>query len=78
MHLYILAASIVEKRPAAVWNSANIRKQETGSNITSVWDGGIVYVLILHIRKLEIIHFSSAALTANLIDSITCMQWPYL
>lgn len=39
------------------WNSAKTRKQEIGSSVTSVWCGGIVYVLTLHIRKLKVIHF---------------------
>ena len=61
----------MKERPAAVWNSANIRKQEIVFNVTSISDGGIVYVLTFHIRRPEIIHFSSLVMTINLCSYIT-------
>ena len=52
-------------RPAVLWNSAYTRKQEIGSSVTSVWDGGIVYVLILHTRKLEMTRLSLFVVIAS-------------
>ena len=61
----------MKERPPAVWNSANTRMQEIGFNVTSVSDGGIVYVLTFYIRKLEMIHSSSLVVTVNLCSYVT-------
>ena len=66
LHLNELLQEEMKGRPVVLRNSAYTRKQEIRSSVTSVWDGGIVYVLILHIRKPEMIRFSLFVLTTSL------------